>query len=240
MVSDGSNQEVIPESILSISKDGRYVQQFQELLLKAVSFLFERKESFAETSEERKLELQQGRKQATWAISCVLYILVSITTGRTVGMEALGLDFATANNDGTTQPHGQDVVVRRRRRFFLMCFSVLSAAVGSLVWEYKSGGNVGKGTKDDDDPERSRGIQRRLIHERLRQQMLERAANLNGTSTGLDENTSNQPVLQQIRDGTDNSAISRRATNSSRLGRAITIFRQLSKVCWLPMHSIQG
>jgi len=229
MESDGNTQKIIPESLLSVSKDGRYVQQCQELLLKAISFLFERKEAIAATSEERKLELQQGRKQATLVISCVLYVLVSATTGRTLGMEALGLDFTTNNNNGTTQAQGQGMVVSRRRRFVLMCFSILSAAVGSLVWEYKSTSNSTLEHKEDVDPDRSRGMQRRLIHERLRRQMLERAANLNGTSTVIAGNDSNQPSQQQTRDGADNSTISRQAT-SPWIGRVVKTFRQLFKL----------
>mmetsp|Transcript_10650 Transcript_10650/g.26897 ORF Transcript_10650/g.26897 Transcript_10650/m.26897 type:complete len:441 (+) Transcript_10650:151-1473(+) len=214
---DGSHKEVIPESILSVSKDGRYVHQCQELLLKAISFLFEQKEALVAISEEQKLELQQARKQATWVISCVLYILVSATRGRTLGMEAVGLAFATNNNNRTL----------RRRRFLLMCLSVLSAATGSLVWDYMSTGNSTQGEKDEEDPERSRGRERRLIHERLRRQMLERATNLGSTSTASGENASNR---QSQHVGGDTSELSRGATNTSKLGRVVTIFRELFKL----------
>lgn len=216
-----------------MSKDGRYIQQCQGLLLKLISFLFERKESLVKFNPERKLELQQARKHTTWVISCILYMLVSAKTGRTLGMKALGMNFMTENNVATKSQSHEVIGIRQRRRFIFLCISLLSAATGSLVLEYfaqDSGEHEKDSQLDQGDQERSRGRERRLIHERLRQQMLERAANLGGTSTAFGgSNISNQQTLQQTELERKSITILRRSTSSSRSERFLTIIRQLSK-----------
>lgn len=257
---DSSEQDVIPESILSISKDARYIQQCQELLQQSLTALFERKESLIASSvqphgQERKQELQRVREQILWMISCILYTLMSATTGRTLGMEALGLTFTTDNTtvSSTKTPHSNEIMTSTRlRRSLFVCLSLLLTATGSLVSEYffKDGSTESAANNDVIDEgdsgnqqqyqERSRGRERRLIHERLRRQMLERAAanNLDGISTPTPGTNiiPNQQSQQETELGRDNATtISRRATSPSVPERFLTNFRQLSKVRRLPV-----
>jgi hypothetical protein len=249
-------QDVIPESILSISKDARYIQQCQELLQQSLTVLFERKESLIASSvphgQERKRELQRVRKQIIWMISCILYTLVSTTTGRTLGMEALGLTFATDNTTfSSTKTRSYEMTSTRLRRSLFVCLSLLLTAAGGLVSEYfltdgftESAANNDfldegdSGNQQQQNQERSRGRERRLIHERLRRQMLERAANnLDGISTTTPgtNNIPNQQTQQQTELRRENTTISRRATSPSLSERFLTNFRRLSKVRRLPM-----
>ena len=236
--SNGNEGGVIPESILSVAKDGRYVQQCQELLLKFISFLFERKES---NNQERNPELQQVQKQTTWVISCIIYMLVSAKVGRTLGMEALGLHFDTDNNVAT-KPQSDEMTRMRHRRFLFLCISMLSAATGSLLLEYFTNGSTESANNDQldgGDQERSRGRERRLIHERLRRQMLERAANLGGTPAASGgSNISNPQTQQQTDSRRDNTALTTSTTTFSLSERFLTVFRQLSKVRRFPVYSI--
>jgi hypothetical protein len=128
---------------------------------------------------------------------------------------------------------------------------MLLTATGSLVSEYffKDGSTESAANNDGIDEgesgnqqqyqERSRGRERRLIHERLRRQMLERAAanNLDGISTPTPGTNTipNQQSQQETELGRDNATrISRRATSSSVPERFMTNVRQLSKVRMLP------
>ena len=225
-------EEVVAESILSLSKDGRYVEQCQELLLNLVSFLFERKESSVSTTAnpERKLELQQARKYTTWLISCLLYALASARTGRTLGMEAVGLNFSTDHSVALKAESTTTIGLRQRRSFIFLCLSLLSVATGSLVLDYFRE-NSEADPKERENQEQSRGRQRRLIHERLRRQMLERAANLEGASTAsTGNNTNDQQTQGQTELGRENATTQKSATRSSRSEQFLAIFRQLSKV----------
>lgn len=236
--SGGGGEEVIPESILSLSKDGRYVEQCQELLLKLVSFLFEQKESSVSTATNPEQKL--ARKHTTWLISCLLYALASARTGRTLGMQAVGLNFSTDHSVTLQSQNGATSGLRQRRRFIFLCLSLLSVATGSLVLDYFKE-NSEADPKEGENQEQSRGRQRRLIHERLRRQMLERAANLEGDSafsTGSD--TSNQQTQGQTELVRGNTTTQNSAIRSCRSEQFLSIFRQLSKVGICPVFAFQS
>jgi hypothetical protein len=236
---DDEQDDVIPESILSVSKDARYIQQCQELLRHSVAVLFQRKESFDASAPQDR---ERIRKQMLWMISCILYTIASAKSGRTLGMETLGLRFAT---DGSlsTEREGPKTTSAQLRRSFYVCTSLLLAATGGLVSEYLST-RADKDSKNDGDSghqlenrERSRGRERRLIHERLRRQMLERAANSNAVSSTPGFNISNPLAQQQRALASDNTTTSsRNAVRPIRLEHISTIFRQLSKVRRPPVY----
>jgi len=247
-------EDIVPESILSVSKDARYIEQCQELLQQSLAALLERDESLAASrpgGQERKLELQRVRKQMTWMISCFLYILTSTTTGRTLGMEALGLRFFKSSDDfGKTQ--SDEVSSTRLRSSLFACLSLLVTATVGLASEYFSASdsratpqnyslNDNDVSNQQQNRERSRGRERRLIHERLRQQMLERAQNAAGTSASA----SNQQIPRQVESERNTSqdydgTAPRKTLRCSASERILSIFRRLTKFMFKVHSNLDG
>jgi len=225
--------DVIPESILSLSKDARYIRQCQELLQDALSVLLERKESLLASDRgdpERRDEL---RKQLAWWISCILYLLVSIKAGRTIGMEALGLSFSDQNSASAGESERNTTVATTTRlgRSLSAGLLLMMAATGGVAWDYLREART-FGNDDDcvDNPQQSRqrqeglrGRERRLLHERLRQQMLARASNTSGgTPAPVQEQSS--PAGRDTEQHTGNGV-----ARLSPSGRFLSVFRKLSK-----------
>ena len=157
--------DVIPESILSLAKDARYISQCQILLQQAFNaFLVVREQQqgvlsssslgingSGEGGEQKQREiLMRIRKQTTWYISFILYIyLVVIPTGKTLGMEACGLTFS--NNDvvttnqtqpATTSTTTATAITTRRNCSILAGVSLFLAAAGGLIREYYSAASI--------------------------------------------------------------------------------------------------
>ena len=156
--------DVIPESILSLAKDARYISQCQILLQQAFNaFLVVREQQqgvlsssslgingSGEGGEQKQREiLMRIRKQTTWYISFILYIyLVVIPTGKTLGMEACGLTFS--NNDVVTTNQTQPAttsttataITTRRNCSILAGASLFLAAAGGLIREYYSAASI--------------------------------------------------------------------------------------------------
>lgn len=253
--SGDSEEDLIPESILSVSKDARYIQQCHDLFQQSLAILFERNEALAASApcgQEQKRQLERVRKQITWMISCILYVLISSTTGRTLGMEALGLEFTT-DNTVSSRTKINEMTRTRPRRSAIVCILLFLIRATGLLSEYFFTDNPAESLKRDfpDEgefndqqqyQERSRGRERRMIHERLRRQMLGRAANSAGmyTTPTPSVNTSNQQAQQEIQLGRDDATISRRPTSPSPLERALLIFRQSSKFIFKVYSNIDG
>jgi hypothetical protein len=157
--------DVIPESILSLAKDARYISQCQILLQQAFdTFLIVREQQqgvlssssldisgSGEEEEQKQREiLMRIRKQTTWYISFILYIcLVVIPTGKTLGMEACGLSFS--NNDVVTTNQTQPAtassttataISTRRNCSILAGVSLFLAAASGLIREYYSAASI--------------------------------------------------------------------------------------------------
>jgi len=245
-----NEDDVIPESILSLSKDARYIRQCQELLQNALTALLEQKESLVPSEPggpERQRELQQVRTKLTWLFSVTLYLLVSIRTGRTLGMEALGLTFSDESFAKSVKAKLTTLTKARLGRSIFASVLLMSAATGGLAWEYftitnsTETPNNSSNNNDGDDwdsqqqhqnQERLRGSERRLMHERLRRQMLERAANTTTTSaTPMREQPSRmEREIAQINGNiTGSSSASTTGPSTSPSKRVLFMFRQLSK-----------
>lgn len=244
-ISDDNNEaDVLPESILSLSKDARYIQQCQDLLQKFLTSFLERKELIAAplpSDQGRKLELQRVGKQITWMVSCLLYMLISARRGRTLGMETLGLAFMTVS-DGSTKKEAQEIMRTRLRYSLFVGMSLFLTATSGLVSEFFSSEKSVESRDCNNQQtyqEGLRGRERRLIHERLRRQMLERAANLDGGSTSQFE-TPDQQVQQQDALGRENITISSGATSLSLSENFLSTFRQLSKVIFRVYSNSDG
>jgi hypothetical protein len=162
------SDDVIPESILSLAKDARYISQCQIMLQQAFNaFLVVREqqggvlgssgsgEEEEEQQQKQKREiLMRIRKQTTWYISFILYIcLVVIPTGRTLGMEACGLTFS--NNDvvttttqtqpvttTTTTTTTSPTITTRRNCSIVVGLSLFLAAASGLIREYYSAASI--------------------------------------------------------------------------------------------------
>jgi len=160
-----NGDDVIPESLLSIAKDARYVQQCQHLLG----------------------EFPIIRNQTTWVISCLLYFgLVVIRTGSTFGMEICGLTFSHDNainlrkqlTKATTSTYNSTSFSSRVAGFFLLTtaivrFRYFSSNHSDELDACDTDSNANSNPRKNH--EHLKGNSRRLIHERLRRQMLERS-----------------------------------------------------------------
>jgi len=248
MVDDGGEKDAIPESILSFSKDVRYLRQCQELLQQLFTATLDQKGSlFALESfdGEWKQESQRIRKQIGWMVSCILYTLGTTITCRTLGMEALGLTFV---RDSSVSSKSQSIQMMktRIRRSLIAVASMLVTATGGFIWrlflkespsDLPNDNCLREGANQQHYRERSRGRERRLIHERLRREMLERASNANIRRDTPDANVCNQQVQLQTKEISGNELRSRLTSNMSTSARILSRFRQLTKVCRYPLNS---
>ena len=245
-----NEDDVIPESILSVSKDVRYIQQFQELLKQFLKVVIERKEILVPSlfsRQEHKHELQQIRKQTAWVISSVLYILISATTSRTLGMESLGLKFSPyTSTSSKAKVHG--MTITRLCRPFPMHISLILAVIWSSLSDYffcnnsierQGFGKEGDFKFQQEHRERSRGTERLMIHERLRRQMLDRAAESDGVSSTSRIAIFNQQGRQQIELRRGDASSLERASGFSTTKLFLSLARRLTKVSPLSLDSIQ-
>jgi hypothetical protein len=148
--------DVIPESILSFAKDARYIQLCQQLLQQILE-PWSRDPSSSSINKD------------TWFLSSFLYVLlVVVPSGRTLGMEACGLTTVAGVGPKTT-------TTTHLARALLLSVSGLYALDR---WTR---------TTTTQNPftnrESLRGDARRQIHERLRQQMMQRQTGGASTTT---------------------------------------------------------
>ncbi|KAG7351973.1 hypothetical protein IV203_008021 [Nitzschia inconspicua] len=171
--------DLIPESLLALAKDARYIQQCQELLIQSV-------ESLSLLLGGNNSRLQISTKQSC-LLSYVLYgWCVVVPLGRTLGMKATGLEFQKPTYENFLQP------LQLRRR--LLGSLLLTACVGGWIMN-----NVSTRTSDVQgdltstegtrQQESLHGRDRRQAHERLRQQMLARASVTAGAEQQPDATT---------------------------------------------------
>lgn len=138
----------IPESLLSLAKDERYIHQCQILLdqlLESVSFLFLRPSGFGgmglggdgnhiDESNEEQESSSIILKRRTWLISYLLYaLLIVIPNGRTLGMELLNLQFSAScgpqKTDKTSSSTTKNLLVRRR----IIACTLLTVGAGWIL-----------------------------------------------------------------------------------------------------------
>lgn len=149
--------DVIPESLLSLAKDARYIYLCQQLLHQILEPWSRHPASSISIQED------------TWFLSSILYVLlVVVPSGRTLGMEALGLTVAVGPKTSTT----------RLAKAMLLSISGMYALDR---WTRTTPQNQ----STNDDRESLRGDERRQIHERLRQQMIQRTGGASTTTTTI-------------------------------------------------------
>jgi len=200
---NSDRDDVISESILSVAKDVRFIQQCQSLLQQAFKAFLVREEVLASSgcSEGQHRDLLKIRKQSTWLISFILYLcLVVMPTGRTLGMDACGLTFSNNVVSNTQTQQAKTTISTtttnaRPNRSIFAGLSLLVATLSGLVWEYYSVVASSEVTKTSENSnnfdisaengsydnnqqqqqEKLRGRERNLMYEQLRRQMIERA-----------------------------------------------------------------
>lgn len=142
---------LIAQSLLSWAKDVRYVQYIQSLLASA-----------AEPHITGSLV-----SNGSWYTSYLLYVLMIVAhTGRTLGMQATGLQF-----------------VDEGRRRVVSSLVVLGVTVWVLDWWATL-----HDRQIESQSEGLRGSERQRRHEALRQQMMERASTGSSQSTTVHSN----------------------------------------------------
>ena len=172
-------------------------------------------------------------------ISCAMYLMISATIGRTIGMESLGLKFAMCNSASNKAPT-YGMASARLRRSLLMYMPLILAVIWSIISEFeydsKSIDSQKNGFSEEDFEfrqqyqERSRGRERRMIHERLRQQMFDRATELDVLSSTRAVKAFSQQPHQQTELRRDDVSISERAMSLSPLKLFVYLMRHLIKV----------
>mmetsp|Transcript_19070 Transcript_19070/g.21889 ORF Transcript_19070/g.21889 Transcript_19070/m.21889 type:complete len:524 (-) Transcript_19070:95-1666(-) len=203
---NNESDDVISESILSVAKDVRFIQQCQSLLQQAFKAFLVREEFLVLSgggSEGQHQELLKIRKQSTWLISFILYLcLVVMPMGRSLGMDACGLTFSNDVVSNTqTQQAKTTILTTRPNRSIFAGLSLVIAALSGLVREYyfaastsseitKTGENnnehgIGSNNQQQQQ-EQLRGRERNLMYEKLRRQMLERAKSASENFTSDD------------------------------------------------------
>ena len=147
------HQDLIPESLLSLAKDVRYIQQCQILLQRIL-------ESF----RLRGIPEEKLNKDC-WFLSSMLYIIFLIfpNGGRTMGMDTCGLRFE--QSPSRIRLVGSLLIsicgIYSFQRF-------IENPVGNVIGNHIDGTN-------SSDREALRGDERRRAHEVLRQRMLQRS-----------------------------------------------------------------
>lgn len=163
-----SNDLLIPESMLSMAKDSRYIQQCQNLLLQVIEPIIGRYDSQSRSRLEK----------ATWFLSCIIYtVFVIAPTGRTLGMEVCGLSFTG--------------VTKRSR----LVGSLLALATGAFAFDFISNRNTNDSAASQ---EALRGRDRRQIHENLRRQMLQRASSQSISSPSSTDHPSDRSQTESF------------------------------------------
>ncbi|KAL3914051.1 MAG: hypothetical protein SGILL_006254, partial [Bacillariaceae sp.] len=204
------HSDTIPENLLSLAKDSRYVQQCQELLSEFCSNFLQLVGAKNSDDDDRNSSSSSLQKQ-TWITSYALYVIFVVAPmGRTLGMQALGLTFGGSGGELATNSNTQN---RQNLARSMLAACGVAFAMECYNYHYKR--------KHETSQQSSNGIQgrsRRELHERLRQQMLARAANGASNSAG-DAGASRQT-------GATTGATS--AASSSFSGRIQSIFHRVS------------
>ena len=167
-----STEHLIPENLLSLAKDSRYVQQCQALVLHVMESL------------HRGGVPESQLQKDSWFLSLLLYILFVVfpNGGRTMGMDTCGLKFTQLTS-------------RLRVVASLLIPTCGLYGFQRLMDNYDS---AGIGTRDHDRTtpnmhrESLRGAERRRVYEALRQQMLRRTETSSPTRTLV---TAGEPSL---------------------------------------------
>lgn len=220
------HNDVVPESLISLVKDSRYIQQCQELLEQICSSLLT---GFGLSSEQDVL------RRRTWLLSYLLYILlVVVPSGRSLGLHLFNLSF----KDAIEGDSGQGSVVTKRRRLYFVGKLLMTVLVGygldycATMRLHDDGNNGDRAAADRIRQENLRGDDRRQMHEKLRRQMMERArGHVEPVRTTSDDATilhSNQEMRTQHQTrGTSMQSIESQASSLSQTLRSS--LRRLSK-----------
>ena len=153
------NNNLVAASLLSLSKDNRYIKQCQTLLLDALEPILGGFFNNTTTTSEAFL------KTGTWYTSYILYLylVVSKSGGRSLGMEATGLSFSTDTKKKSKKTALISLLVMGLSSFFLDHYLPNASSTSN---------NNNSESLVSSRVEALRGTDRRAMHERMRQQML--------------------------------------------------------------------
>lgn len=207
--------DVIPDSLLALAKDTRYVQECQALFLQVLSSMLPR----------RRYQLLE---QESWILSSLLCLALGLqhtSKGTSLGMETVGLQFPG-----------------KSARWKLVGFTLIYLSWAYAFSPYRDlATNQGNNINDSDDSispsnqetqqndEMLRGSRRREFHDRQRRAMLQRAAEAAGNppnSSTLDSqsNASDRPENLAQTTRTDNTPV------DSLLKRIRSVLLQIAKI----------
>lgn len=149
-----SSEHVVPETLLAIAKDMRYVKECEALLLKALLV------PFVSPRDIERWEPTAG------FISAVLYaVLVLARKKRTAGMEVCGIEFSN-NNNSDVMALAAGALVSAVWVYGIRWGAAVAAAAAATPTQ--NGLN---------SSESLTGAQRRRVFEQQRQEMMRRAIN---------------------------------------------------------------
>lgn len=176
--------DVIPDSLLALAKDSRYVKECQSLFLQVLSTLLPRRR-------------HQLLEQESWILASLLCLgmMRHTANGTTLGMEAVGLQFPSNAS---------------RWKFVLMALATFSwaYAFSSERQRNAAGDRPAITSSPEENDERLQGLSRREFHERQRQAMLQRASQASGYGTNetnnINSNNTTQSSAAAARENTQN------------------------------------
>lgn len=170
--------DVIPETLLALAKDERYVRQCHELL---------------------KAILPGDSCPA--GLSWLLYsLLVVRRTNKTLGMEFCGLSVTNASSAAEAAP-GETIAGKDANNNRLWKLMALSSVVSiAIEWHFSKPDRVH--ATDATASNALRGRERQLFHQRQRQAMLQRATETSQESNEVSESTGSSSIPNEAGSGT--------------------------------------
>jgi hypothetical protein len=202
-----NNDHLVPETLLSLAKDTRYIQQCQALLKELIEPII-----FLQRGGDRGHSFVDQLEKDSWVLSSLLYIVLLVVPngGRSMGMDSLGLKFS--------QPSSS---LRRRKAIVGAMLLSIYGSYAFQRWLQRRSSTTTPGGMDGaaasnhrnaTNQEALRGSDQRRMHEALREQMLQRSRespaqqNTQGQSTppaavsGSISNSTNERRFSSMRD----------------------------------------
>jgi Ring finger domain len=171
MMTQEEENAIIPESLMALAKDARYLEDVKRLLMQVLGQSWWQWPWRTTTEEEADDSgtINHHREEMVvemdaWLVSALLYaLLVVAKRGKTLGMEATGLAYASATTTSLQQP----------RRPTLVSWSIATASLIYILRRITlERSSASSATQRMDS---LRGNRRRLVFEEQRQAMLQRA-----------------------------------------------------------------
>jgi hypothetical protein len=170
---NNNDNDLVPETLLSLAKDARYIQQCQALVKELIEPII-----LLQRGGDRGHSSVEQLEKDSWVMSSLLYIVLLVVPngGRTMGMDSLGLKFSQTSSSS----------LRRQK---LVVGAMLLSIYGSYAFQRwlqrrsstttttagMDSTTATSNQRNATNQEALRGSARRRMHEALREQMLQRS-----------------------------------------------------------------